>query len=96
MKHASKLSDIPKEPHYQLVYMEKTFIPGDERSQTNPGHGYGERTQEDFKIMYSTDIKEVRDEVAEMIESKREFVVYHVDSVSRPEIRHIVDLGEGF
>jgi len=28
------------EPIYAVVYKETTHIPGDERSRTNPGHGY--------------------------------------------------------
>lgn len=28
-----------------VVYEVSVFIPGDERSRTHPGHGYGERTE---------------------------------------------------
>lgn len=39
-------SDVPKGPHYvALVFKQHTYtIPGDERSQTHPGHGYPEST----------------------------------------------------
>lgn len=32
--------DIPKTEHLAVVYTDSIFIPGDERSRTNPGHGY--------------------------------------------------------
>lgn len=32
--------NIPKEEHLAVVWAESIFIPGDERSRTNPGHGY--------------------------------------------------------
>jgi hypothetical protein len=31
---------IPQEEHFAVVYSDSIFIPGDERSRTNPGHGY--------------------------------------------------------
>lgn len=30
-------------PKYLLIATDRIFIPGDERSRTNPGHGYPER-----------------------------------------------------
>ncbi len=30
-------------PKYLLIDIDKVFIPGDERSRTNPGHGYPDR-----------------------------------------------------
>jgi hypothetical protein len=42
MKQVTKPSDVPNGAHYAvLVYETRTVhIPGDERSRTNPGHGY--------------------------------------------------------
>ncbi len=34
------VADIPKIPHYALFVNDSVHIPGDERSRTNPGHGY--------------------------------------------------------
>lgn len=34
--------DIPKTEHFAVVYADTIYIPGDERSRTNPGHGYPE------------------------------------------------------
>ncbi len=32
--------NIPQHEHFAVVYEDSIFIPGDERSRTNPGHGY--------------------------------------------------------
>lgn len=32
--------DIPKEEHYAILVPRTIHVPGDERSITNPGHGY--------------------------------------------------------
>lgn len=47
MKQANSPSDIPEGHHYAIILFksESVYIPGDERSRTNPGHGYPERTE---------------------------------------------------
>lgn len=40
MKIVTKLSDIPTGKHYVILRFSSIYIPGDERSRTNPGHGY--------------------------------------------------------
>ena len=37
--------DIPKGQHYVILDFGTITVPGDERSRTNPGHGYPEYTQ---------------------------------------------------
>lgn len=38
--------DVPEEGiQYAIVEFSSIFIPGDERSRTNPGHGYGDRSE---------------------------------------------------
>jgi hypothetical protein len=41
-KYVSKTEDIPNVPHWAIIEIQSIFIPGDERSRTNPGHGYPE------------------------------------------------------
>ncbi len=38
--YVHRVSDIPKLPHWALLCDDSIHIPGDERSRTNPGHGY--------------------------------------------------------
>jgi hypothetical protein len=39
--------DVPDVPHYAVIIYSTTsvYVPGDERSRTNPGHGYPEHTE---------------------------------------------------
>jgi hypothetical protein len=48
MRRVKGPGDVPEGPHYAvLIYDKKSVhIPGDERSRTNPGHGYPEHTEE--------------------------------------------------
>lgn len=39
------ISSIPNNPHWAIVSTTSITIPGDERSRTNPGHGYPEHTE---------------------------------------------------
>lgn len=41
----TSLSNIPTGPHWAIVSTTSVTIPGDERSRTNPGHGYPESTE---------------------------------------------------
>lgn len=40
------MSDIPNGPHWAIIKTVSVTIPGDERSRTNPGHGYPAHTEE--------------------------------------------------
>lgn len=44
-KYVHSPSDLPPGTHYVILEFSSIFIPGDERSRTNPGHGYPEHTQ---------------------------------------------------
>ena len=51
MKYISDKSEIPTTPHWALLEFGTIHIPGDERSRTHPGHGYGETTESTIKYM---------------------------------------------
>lgn len=44
-RYVSHLSQLPAETHYVALRGVSVHIPGDERSRTNPGHGYPESTE---------------------------------------------------
>ena len=44
-KYVSQENDLPVEPHWAILKFTTVSIPGDERSRTNPGHGYPAHTQ---------------------------------------------------
>lgn len=39
-------STFPTQEHYLILEYSSVFIPGDERSRTNPGHGYPEHSED--------------------------------------------------
>jgi hypothetical protein len=41
----ASLSQIPVVPHFAILRTTSVTIPGDERSRTNPGHGYPESAE---------------------------------------------------
>lgn len=86
MAYVSKLTDIPKGEHYVIVEMTSVFIPGDERSRTNPGHGYGERTEHYTQMQVFTSKEEWLVEVRELVERDpkgEKFVAYHVPALAK-------------
>ena len=44
MVYVHRPKDVPQEEHFVILEFDSVYIPGDERSRTNPGHGYGEQT----------------------------------------------------
>jgi len=40
MKWIHNKNEVPKEPHFAIIEFSRYWVEGDERSQTNPGHGY--------------------------------------------------------
>lgn len=42
LKRVKGPADVPNEPHFAVIIygVRSIYIPGDERSRTNPGHGY--------------------------------------------------------
>ncbi len=43
--YVNNRSEMPDLPHYAIMEFGSITIPGDERSRTNPGHGYPESTE---------------------------------------------------
>ena len=39
-KYCHQEEDVPKGAHFAILFFRTVYIPGDERSQTHPGHGY--------------------------------------------------------
>lgn len=44
-KYVHSPADIPTVEHWAIITGTSVHIPGDERSRTNPGHGYPESTE---------------------------------------------------
>lgn len=46
---------IPDEEHWAIITTSSYTVPGDERSRTNPGHGYPEHSVETIEYRAFTD-----------------------------------------
>lgn len=68
MKAVKGPSDIPEGHHYAILIFKSTsvHIPGDERSRTNPGHGYPASTE--TYNSYEMSVTQNRDEWIKAIE----------------------------
>ena len=45
MDYVHSIDKIPTKKHYVVFKGDSVYIPGDERSRTNPGHGYPGHTE---------------------------------------------------
>ncbi len=48
--YVKTLKDVPAADHYAIFRQDSHYTPGDERSRTNPGHGYPAST--DYFLSY--------------------------------------------
>lgn len=56
-------------------------IPGDERSRTNPGHGYPEHTKHFVKLEVFDDIEKMSKRLVELKERKETFRVFKAEEL---------------
>lgn len=65
----SSFRDIPSGPHFAIITETSVHIPGDERSRTNPGHGYPEHTETYINYEAFTDRADWETRIAQMSQS---------------------------
>jgi len=58
MKYITSKDAMPKETHWAIVEYSSVYIPGDERSRTNSGHGYPASNELVVKYFAFTDKEE--------------------------------------
>src|SRR5208282_5967605 len=78
MKTTSKyvlcVDDMPLGEHWAIIENNSVYIPGDERSRTDPGHGYPESTERYISYRAFTNRAEFEEEFLRCLESaNREF-----------------------
>jgi len=71
--HVTDVSKIPQGEHWVILENNSIHIPGDERSRTNPGHGYPESTEHVVSYVAYTDKAEFEADLAHQIEQSRGF-----------------------
>lgn len=77
-KYINRLSEIPTKEHLAILIQETISIPGDERSRTNPGHGYPASQEIVFKYIYFEDILSLEDYIKSGVIRDRAYFVMKV------------------
>lgn len=79
----SNFDKIPTSEHWAIIEKRTVHIPGDERSQTNPGHGYPESTEETLSYRPFTNFAEFTEEMRKvaLVNQYRNVIGIHVDGV---------------
>ena len=70
MKWIHSKSEAPKGPHFAIIEFTTVFIPGDERSRTNPGHGYPDSTEHKCDYIVFDTEEDWKAEIAKRTERK--------------------------
>ena len=65
---AHKIEDIPSEEHYAIIEFGSIYIPGDERSRTNPGHGYPAETRTTIEYIMFEDEETWEEEIRKRLD----------------------------
>ncbi len=99
MKKILGVTDFPSGHHYLIIVSktESIYIPGDERSRTNPGHGYPEHTEtvHSFVMIACVDEVELKEELERLYKQDRnrtDVVVLNVSGVVKTKATIQVDL----
>lgn len=74
-------SKVPQSPHFQILVFGSIYVPGDERSRTNPGHGYPASNEPTISLQVFTlnQHAEFEAEVARLERNKERYVAQRVE-----------------
>ncbi len=93
-------ADLPTSAQYVIINMmtEQITTPGDERSQTDPGHGYPESTEtfNNYEITAANTIEEVKALLAKLRERRDGLAKVLVLDVKRLQIKERVEIDFSF
>ena len=70
MKWIHNKDEVPKEPHYAIIEFSSYYVEGDERSRTNPGHGYPGHSENKAEYIVFDSKEEWEGEVQKRMYSK--------------------------
>jgi len=66
MAYVGELKQIPDVQHWAIITTSSIYIEGDERSRTNPGHGYPAHSETTIQYQAFTNEEEWKKEVVRM------------------------------
>lgn len=70
-KYPRKVDELPGEEFFAILTPTSVTIPGDERSRTNPGHGYPEHTVDHWEMEVFADKHEWEVEIMRRYSQQR-------------------------
>ena len=76
MKYCSEKKDVPAEEHWAVLKFVNVYVPGDERSQSCPGHGYPASNERHCDYLYFPTQEELESWI--YLNSREDFVVLRV------------------
>jgi hypothetical protein len=72
-KYPKTTDELPTEEFYAILTPTSVTIPGDERSRTNPGHGYPEHSVDSWDIEVFTNKEDWQNEVVKLTKRNDDF-----------------------
>ena len=76
MKTVTSEENMPKGEHYAILEFYSIHIPGDERSKTNPGHGYPAHSEPGARYLATENEQEWKTEILHRTLAKDHFVAF--------------------
>lgn len=68
------MTNIPKDLHWAIVKISKTYYEGDERSKTHPGHGYPADYDENLLYIPYNNYETFKKEVEFLTKTRANFI----------------------
>ena len=75
--YPKEVGELPKSEYWAILTPKSTHIPGDERSRTNPGHGYPESTERSWSIEVFTSEADWKKEIEDKTRRSDRFQAIH-------------------
>ncbi len=96
MRTITKKEDMPQGKHFAILEFSGYQVPGDERSRTNPGHGYPAHTVRRTSYRATEDAAEWKNEIAKLAAAKETFVAFRAGPVAKITLRTDVVIEDEF
>lgn len=77
--YPNRVSELPNQGFFAILTTTGVYTPGDERSRTNPGHGYPASTDYYWTMQVFQNRKAWEDEVKVLAERKSEFKAVFIE-----------------
>lgn len=90
MNGADHKMKIPEQKHWAIITTNQIYIPGDERSRTNPGHGYPEHYEQTIKYESYTNFDSFKLAVARAYGAGKTFKIIEATPLSMEINQEIV------